>query len=316
MSQLNFEIDEQAFQEFLAVAEQIAEAETDDFFELAKLIGRDPKTDFAGADLRGVNLRNAKQHLFVLPESFFSRKFSLGLSLGVSLVLVFVFPFDDFINFLLLNVVLGGSMVSIAILMLSNHTLAILIFRFIAYVLILVFAALCFFFFFFPVGRNLHNANLSNTNLINVDLSNSDLRKANLSHSNLSGANLSNSDLRKANFSHSNLSGANLNSANVANARFDFNSGLTDSQKNDLAQRGAIFQRVPDINEFSLLSALVFFLLLSSAPSFLLYRLFTIDLTMRTHALSGEFQSSLPTAIPNSKFDGSETPTATGVYDS
>ena len=296
MSQLNFEIDEQAFQEFLAVAEQIAEAETDDFFELAKLIGRDPKTDFAGADLRGVNLRNAKQHLFVLPESFFSRKFSLGLSLGVSLVLVFVFPFDDFINLLLLNVVLGGSMVSIAILMLSNHTLAILIFRFIAYVLILVFAALCFFFFFFPVGRNLHNANLSNTNLINVDLSNS--------------------DLRKANFSHSNLSGANLNSANVANARFDFNSGLTDSQKNDLAQRGAIFQRVPDINEFSLLSALVFFLLLSSAPSFLLYRLFTIDLTMRTHALSGEFQSSLPTAIPNSKFDGSETPTATGVYDS
>lgn len=44
------------YEEFLRLINQVENAETNDFCELALLLGRDPKTDFAGADLSYVEL--------------------------------------------------------------------------------------------------------------------------------------------------------------------------------------------------------------------------------------------------------------------
>ena len=130
-------------------------------------------------------------------------------------------------------------------------------------------------------GANLMEVNLSNANLRNVDLidanlsgadlSNADLRYANLRIADLGNANLTNADLRDANLSvaylkcvnlqdadlrganlnganlhNANLSDANLSRANVKNARFKNNLGLSEELKQDLKQRGAIFENASD----------------------------------------------------------------------
>ncbi len=48
--------EDQSLNEFKKLVQYIAEAETNDFFELAKILGRNPKTDYAGANLNEVNL--------------------------------------------------------------------------------------------------------------------------------------------------------------------------------------------------------------------------------------------------------------------
>ena len=47
---------DQSLNEFKKIVQRITEAETNDFFELAAMLGRNPKTDLAGANLNDVNL--------------------------------------------------------------------------------------------------------------------------------------------------------------------------------------------------------------------------------------------------------------------
>lgn len=56
MSKEDSQMSEKIFQEFQTLIERIEQAESDDFFDLAKILNRDPKKDFAGADLSGTNL--------------------------------------------------------------------------------------------------------------------------------------------------------------------------------------------------------------------------------------------------------------------
>ena len=60
MSEFSFEISPEEFQEFQAVLQQLEATDTDDFLELANLLGRNPKTDLSGADLSGIDLRKAE----------------------------------------------------------------------------------------------------------------------------------------------------------------------------------------------------------------------------------------------------------------
>ena len=60
MSEFSFEISPEEFQEFQAVLQQLEATDTDDFLELANLLGRNPKTDLSGADLSGINLRKTE----------------------------------------------------------------------------------------------------------------------------------------------------------------------------------------------------------------------------------------------------------------
>jgi uncharacterized protein YjbI with pentapeptide repeats len=105
-------------------------------------------------------------------------------------------------------------------------------------------------------GANLRNANLSGTNLHNANLSanlsDANVSGADLSDANLIGATLGFANLSNANVSRANLSGAKLNStdmrdvnligANVKNARFSSNLGISEFVKEDLIERGAIFE--------------------------------------------------------------------------
>jgi uncharacterized protein YjbI with pentapeptide repeats len=90
------------------------------------------------------------------------------------------------------------------------------------------------------------HTNLSGAILIVADLSDASLHHANLNradltNSNLSNADLSNTDLRNAKLMLANLSGANLSGADVNHAQFGNNLGISKSMKQDLIDRGAIF---------------------------------------------------------------------------
>jgi uncharacterized protein YjbI with pentapeptide repeats/predicted transcriptional regulator len=101
-------------------------------------------------------------------------------------------------------------------------------------------------------GAHLNNAELSNANLSGADLNNSCLIGSYLTNADLSNANLRNADLGNANLSHANLSRANLSRANLFDAnlscadvqdtRFGYNTGISESMKIDLENRGAIFE--------------------------------------------------------------------------
>jgi uncharacterized protein YjbI with pentapeptide repeats len=86
---------------------------------------------------------------------------------------------------------------------------------------------------------------LSGVNLIGVNLSGANMRCADLTGADLSGANLSGANLSDADLSGANLSGTNLSDANVNNARFGFNQGISESMREDLSARGAIFDDLP-----------------------------------------------------------------------
>jgi uncharacterized protein YjbI with pentapeptide repeats len=86
----------------------------------------------------------------------------------------------------------------------------------------------------------LHGADLSGADLINAILVDADLTKAILGGANLNGANLSRADLSGAN-----LKDINLSNANVRNTKFKSNSDISELMKQDLIERGAIFDDAP-----------------------------------------------------------------------
>ena len=53
-------ISERSLQRLRELIQQIVEAETDDFFELAKIAGLNPSQDFSTANLSGLDLRSAQ----------------------------------------------------------------------------------------------------------------------------------------------------------------------------------------------------------------------------------------------------------------
>jgi uncharacterized protein YjbI with pentapeptide repeats len=87
------------------------------------------------------------------------------------------------------------------------------------------------------ITANLSLAHLNGADLTLANLSGADLKSASLWDADLSGADLSSADLRIAD-----LSGANLSGADVNNTRFWLNSGISKSMKQNLIERGAIFE--------------------------------------------------------------------------
>jgi uncharacterized protein YjbI with pentapeptide repeats len=89
---------------------------------------------------------------------------------------------------------------------------------------------------------DLFESNLSGAELFESNLSGSNLSGANLMGANLSGAELFESNLSGSNLSGANLMGANLSGADVTNARFSSSYGISLELKQDLQNRGAIFE--------------------------------------------------------------------------
>ncbi len=86
-------------------------------------------------------------------------------------------------------------------------------------------------------GKNLKGADLSSADLSSADLSSADLSDADLSSADLSSAILIDADLRGANLIDTYLIGAK-----VTNTRFGYNEGISESMKQELIERGAIFE--------------------------------------------------------------------------
>jgi Pentapeptide repeats (8 copies) len=95
-------------------------------------------------------------------------------------------------------------------------------------------------------GADLNGANLSGADLSGTDLSGADLNGARLIGANLIRAGLNRADLSGANLNRADLSGANLSGANLKRTIFENNGGLTDSDKLDMQERGAIFVDSPE----------------------------------------------------------------------
>jgi tetratricopeptide (TPR) repeat protein len=90
-------------------------------------------------------------------------------------------------------------------------------------------------------STNLHGSNLSGADLRLTNLRLANLRLADLSGADLTGADLSETDLSGTNLRFADLSGASLSSANVMRAKFGSGSGIPEAMKQDLIDRGAIF---------------------------------------------------------------------------
>jgi hypothetical protein len=90
-------------------------------------------------------------------------------------------------------------------------------------------------------GYDLSGYDLSGYDLSGYDLSGADLSGADLSGAKLISANLSGADLSGADLSDANLSDVNLSDASVSSTLFGSGIGLFDEQKQNLTERGAIF---------------------------------------------------------------------------
>ena len=103
-------------------------------------------------------------------------------------------------------------------------------------------------------GADLGGANLRYADLRGVDLGGNNLRYGNLRGADLGGANLRGTDLTGANLSGADLRGANLIGADINNAKFGYNLGISESMKQDLIERGAIFEDSPPGDRSGVLS--------------------------------------------------------------
>ena len=178
-------------QDTLDLFQMVLNAPTDDLFELAKIAGLNPLTDYAGGDFRNIDLSDKD-----LSGADLSGTNFLGANLsGTNL------SGTDLTDANLSDANLSGANLSGTDLIDANLSGANLSRANLS-------------------GTDLTDANLSGTNLSGANLSGTDLTDANLSDANLSGANLSGASLSGANLSGANLSGALIVRAFLSNANF------------------------------------------------------------------------------------------------
>jgi uncharacterized protein YjbI with pentapeptide repeats len=183
--------------------QRLATTKTDNFFELAKIANLEPITDFVGAKLLGVNLNGTD-----LSGANLHRAYLRGADLSDA----------DLSDADLVGANLGGADLSGAYL--SNADLS---------------------------GADLHRAslalaNLSSTNLSGANLSEANLSSANFSDANLNEANFTHADLHRASLMLAKLNGTVWQNTKVEEARFGKNLGLSEPDKLELQQRGAMFE--------------------------------------------------------------------------
>jgi uncharacterized protein YjbI with pentapeptide repeats len=183
--------------------EQVIAAKTDNFFELAAMVGLNPLADFAGAKLLGASLQGAD-----LSGANLRRAYLRGADLSDA----------DLSGADLQGASLGGADLSGAYLSDANLSGADL------------------------HRASLVLANLSGARLSGTNLSEGNLSNANLSDTNLGDANLAGADLHRASFLLANLSGTAWSNARTEEARFGRNAGLSEQQKQELKRQGAQFE--------------------------------------------------------------------------
>jgi|GEM_PF-1309908 len=191
-----------------AQIQTIINADTDDFFELADMLGRDPLRDLAGANLSGTDLHNgnlsgADLRRTILREANLHRANISGADLTQA----------DLQGANLREANLRGANLNHANL--SNANLD---------------------------GADFSGANLSQSNLNNANLNNANLRGVNLNDANLSDADLDGADLSGADLNNANVDKTDFRQAIVDVPRFSGHSDLPAY----IEQRGASIEMSHD----------------------------------------------------------------------
>jgi uncharacterized protein YjbI with pentapeptide repeats len=185
MSKKDLQADIEAVLEDLAPKlDQIINNESDDFFDLCAIAGLDPLTDFADANLAGVNLRYKDLQGADLTETNL---------MGANLIGA------DLTKASLMGANLIGADLTKASLMGANLTGADLTEANLR-------------------GASLIGANLKGADLAEANFMGADLKGADLTEASLMGANLTGADLAEANLMGANLKGADLAEANLMGA--------------------------------------------------------------------------------------------------
>jgi Pentapeptide repeats (8 copies) len=104
-------------------------------------------------------------------------------------------------------------------------------------------------------SEDLCGADLIGANLSGTSLNRANLHKANLSSADLSGADLSEAILSGAIFSEARLYKTDFKNSNVMGAKFTYAYGISLELREDLKQRGAIFDDRPPVDSRSILSS-------------------------------------------------------------
>jgi uncharacterized protein YjbI with pentapeptide repeats len=191
------------FAELADITQRVITAQTDNFLELAKIAGLNPLVDFTSAKLLGVNLRGVD-----LSGANLRRAYLRGADLSDT----------DLSGADLQGANLGGADLSGAYL--SDADLS---------------------------DAELHRsslalANLSGANLTRANLSAANLSSANLSNASLADANLSDADLHRASLILANVRETTWHNSRVEEARLSKGAQLPEQRKQELKQRGAIFE--------------------------------------------------------------------------
>ena len=218
-------------QDTLDLFQIVLDAPTDDLFELAKIAGLNPLTDYAGGDFRNIDLSNKD-----LSGADLSGTNFLGSNLSGTNLSGTDLSESNLSGANLSGANLSGANLSGANLSGANLSDTLIVRAFL-------------------VNANLSQSSLTQATLLRSNLSKSNLRGAKLNYSNLTGSNLSNTDLSNTNLSSANLSNtnlsnsilkcadlsdANLSTAIVEGARFADNKGIPEASKLDIKNRKAI----------------------------------------------------------------------------
>ena len=230
----------------------IAEADTDNFVELAKIAGVDIKTDLVGtdlravnlnrgnlfrADLRAVNLSKANLSEANLSKANLSEAFLNGANLSRANLSRANLNGANLIEANLSGTDLNGAYLKNS--QIDEKTTIADKWRLVWEIV--------------NIDRNkrrltgvdLSYANLKKSFLAEANLIGADLTEAILTQVNLTDADLSGSNLEQANLIEANLTGVSFNNAIVKDAHFGSNTGMSRSLQQDLIARGAIFEDSP-----------------------------------------------------------------------
>ncbi|AFY68797.1 pentapeptide repeat protein [Thalassoporum mexicanum PCC 7367] len=221
-----------SFEEFQEIVKKVVALKSDDFFEIAKVTGLDPKSDFVGADLSGVDI----SHHDLSGANFSGTDLRDANLRGTNLSEANLRGIDlsgaDLSGASLFHVnplKIGGMDISDFRKSVTLPDLLKIVLEHEAF------------------ANDMEIQSKQSFRAIGANFVEADLKQARLPFAYFSNADMSKADLRGANLNQATLHGAKFDGAQVSEAIFLGSKGLSQSDIEDLKSRGAIFD-LADIN--------------------------------------------------------------------
>lgn len=227
-------ISEKELNEFQRIVEQVNNAKTENFIELAKILNLDPKKDFTNANLTGVDLSNLD-----LREANFSGTDFRGANLQSAKLDKAIFKNANFSGFPKPDYLKFDAILSYILFLKRIKEKNVQTYQYdIAEVLKNI-----------SLLTSVYQQNINDLKILVLIEPYVDVIENEQDIIPFCGANFTNTALEKTNFENANLAGVNFSDsyihlANVKNAKFENNIGISLLHKRELIKRGAIFQNI------------------------------------------------------------------------